>query len=139
MSRRSSTYASALCRKAPRFWARKATLNVGVSTFIPKPHTPFQWVQQDTREGVDAKLALLKQQLRRGGMHLRWNNYDDSEFEGWVSRGDRRLGRVIRRAWELGCKFDAWQDQHWHRKWLQAFDECHLDPGILQSSRTRSG
>ena len=71
---------------------KKATLNVGVSTFIPKPHTPFQWVPQDTRESVEAKLALLKRQLRRGGMHLRWNNFDDSEFEGWLSRGDRRLG-----------------------------------------------
>ena len=115
-------------QEGTKILGKKATLNVGVSTFIPKPHTPFQWVQQDTRESVDAKQALLKQQLRRGGMHLRWNSYDDSEFEGWLSRGDRRLGRVIRRAWELGCKFDAWQDQHWHRKWLQAFDECHLDP-----------
>ena len=70
----------------------------------------------------------MKQQLRRGGMHLRWNNVDDSEFEGWLSRGDRRLGRVIHRAWELGCKFDAWQDQHKHLRWLQAFAECHLDP-----------
>ncbi len=107
---------------------KKATLNVGVSTFIPKPHTPFQWVPQDTRASVNAKLALLKRQLRRGGMHLRWNNFDDSEFEGWLSRGDRRLGRVIRRAWELGCKFDAWQDQHRHDLWLRAFEECHLDP-----------
>ena len=115
-------------QEGSKILGKKATLNVGVSTFIPKPHTPFQWVPQDTRESVDAKQALLKKQLRRGGMHLRWNTYDDSEFEGWLSRGDRRLGRVIRRAWELGCRFDAWQDQHWHRKWLQAFDECHLDP-----------
>ncbi len=107
---------------------KKATLNVGVSTFIPKPHTPFQWVPQDTRRSVDDKQALLKRQLRRGGMHLRWNTYDDSEFEGWLSRGDRRLGRVIRRAWELGCKFDAWQDQHKHASWLRAFAECDLDP-----------
>ena len=106
---------------------KKATLNVGVSTFIPKPHTPFQWVPQDTRQSVDQKQALLKRQLRRGGMHLRWNTYDDSEFEGWLSRGDRRLGRVIRRAWELGCKFDAWQDQHNHANWLRAFAECDLD------------
>ena len=107
---------------------KKATLNVGVSTFIPKPHTPFQWVPQDTRQSVIDKQALLKQQLRRGGMHLRWNNIDDSEFEGWLSRGDRRLGRVIRRAWENGCKFDAWQDQHKHDAWLQAFAECGIDP-----------
>ncbi len=107
---------------------KKATLNVGVSTFIPKPHTPFQWVPQDNRQSVIEKQALLKQQLRRGGMHLRWNNIDDSEFEGWLSRGDRRLGRVIRRAWEKGCKFDAWQDQHKHDAWLQALAECGIDP-----------
>ena len=70
-------------------------------------------------------------------MHLRWNNYEDSEFEGWLSRGDRRLGRVIRRAWELGCKFDAWQDQHQHNKWLQAFDEFGIDPDFY-NFRTRN-
>jgi len=111
-----------------RILGKKATLNVGVSTFIPKPHTPFQWASQDTRDSVNRKQRLLKQQMRRGGMHLRWNNYEDSEFEGWLSRGDRRLGAVIRRAWELGCKFDAWQDQHQHRKWLRAFAELGIDP-----------
>ena len=115
-------------REGTKILGKKATLNVGVSTFIPKPHTPFQWVPQDSRQSVNEKQRLLKQQLRRGGMHLRWNNYDDSEFEGWLSRGDRRLGRVIRRSWELGCKFDAWQDHHRHNKWLQAFKECNLDP-----------
>ena len=111
-----------------RILGKKATLNVGVSTFIPKPHTPFQWAPQDSRESVDRKQRLLKRQMRRGGMHLRWNNYEDSEFEGWLSRGDRRLGAVIRRAWELGCKFDAWQDQHQHGKWLRAFAELGIDP-----------
>ncbi|MYE25842.1 MAG: TIGR03960 family B12-binding radical SAM protein, partial [Chloroflexi bacterium] len=123
-----------LCMKTlqegTRILAKKATLNVGVSTFIPKPHTPFQWVPQDTFESVERKQRLLKQQMRRGGMHLRWNNYEDSEFEGWLSRGDRRLGRVILRAWKLGCKFDAWQDQHKHREWLQAFDESGIDPNF---------
>ncbi|MYD08452.1 MAG: TIGR03960 family B12-binding radical SAM protein [Chloroflexi bacterium] len=118
----------ATLREGTKILGKKATLNVGVSTFIPKPHTPFQWVAQDTRESVDAKQALLKRELRRGGMHLRWNTYDDSEFEGWLSRGDRRLARVIRRAWELGCKFDAWQDQHRHASWLRAFEDCGLDP-----------
>ncbi len=115
-------------REGTKILGKKATLNVGVSTFIPKPHTPFQWVPQDTREQVEEKQALLKRQMRRGGMHLRWNDIDGSEFEGWLSRGDRRLGRVIRRAWESGCKFDAWQDQHKHGAWLQAFDDCNLIP-----------
>ena len=115
-------------REGTAILGKKATLNVGVSTFIPKPHTPFQWVPQDTRQQVEKKQTLLKKQMRRGGMHLRWNDYDGSEFEGWLSRGDRRLGRVIQRAWELGCKFDAWQDRHQHDKWLRAFDESGLDP-----------
>lgn len=123
-----------LCRRTlqegAKILGKKATLNVGVSTFIPKPHTPFQWVPQDTREQVQKKQALLKKQMRRGGMHLRWNDYDGSEFEGWLSRGDRRLAPVIRRAWELGCKFDAWQDRHQHDKWLRAFDENQLDAGF---------
>ena len=123
-----------LCMKTlqvgTRILGKKATLNVGVSTFIPKPHTPFQWVPQDSFENVDRKQRLLKQQMRRGGMHLRWNNFEDSEFEGWLSRGDRRLGRVILRAWKLGCKFDAWQDQHKHREWLQAFEESGIDPNF---------
>jgi radical SAM family uncharacterized protein len=107
---------------------KKANLNVGVSTFIPKPHTPFQWVPQDTHEQVLAKQKLLKQQLRGPGLHLRWNHVEGTEFEGWMSRGDRRLGQVIQRAWELGCKFDAWQDQHLHDHWLQAFAEAGLEP-----------
>ncbi len=117
-------------KEGTKILGKKATLNVGVSTFIPKPHTPFQWVPQDTREQVQKKQTLLKQQMRRGGMHLRWNDYDGSEFEGWLSRGDRRLAAVIRRAWELGCKFDAWQDQHQHSKWLRAFAENQLEPGF---------
>ena len=103
-------------KEGRRVLGNKATLNVGVSTFIPKPHTPFQWVPQDTRDQVDKKQRLLKDAMRRGGMHLRWNDYDGTEFEGWLSRGDRRLGKVIQRAWELGCKFDAWQDEHYHEK-----------------------
>jgi hypothetical protein len=71
---------------------------------------------------------LLKQHLRGRGMHLRWNDLEGTEFEGFLSRGDRRLGQVIERAWELGCKFDAWQDNHFHDKWLQAFEEAGLEP-----------
>ncbi len=118
----------AVLREGQKILGNKANVNVGVSTFIPKPHTPFQWVPQDTREQVLQKQNLLKDQIRGHGLHLRWNNVNESEFEGFLSRGDRRLCRVIERAWQMGCKFDAWQDQHQHDKWLQAFDEAGLDP-----------
>lgn len=118
----------AVLLQGKRILGNKANVNVGVSTFIPKPHTPFQWVPQDTRTQVDEKHHLLRDQLSGNGMHLRWNHYESSDFEGFLSRGDRRLGLVIRRAWELGCKFDAWGDQHYHERWLQAFAEASLDP-----------
>lgn len=126
----------AVLREGQRILGNKANVNVGVSTFIPKPHTPFQWVSQDTRAQVLKKQNLLKGQIRGHGLHLRWNNPDESEFEGFLSRGDRRMGRVIERAWALGCKFDAWQDHHWHQKWLQAFEEADLDP-MFYSHRER--
>jgi len=104
----------------------KANVNIGVSTFIPKPHTPFQWVSVDTLSQINAKQALLKSQLRGHGLQLRWNSPDETLLEAFLSRGDRRLGKVIRRAWELGDKFDAWQEQHKPEAWKQAFEEAGL-------------
>jgi radical SAM family uncharacterized protein len=118
----------AVLAEGRKILGKKANVNVGVSTFIPKPHTPFQWVPQDTREQVLAKQKLLKDQLRGQGLHLRWNDVQSTEFESWLSRGDRRLNAVVQRAWELGCKFDAWQDHHQHEQWLQAFAEHDLEP-----------
>lgn len=126
----------AVLKEGRRILGSKANVNVGVSTFIPKPHTPFQWVPQDTKEQILAKQKLLKDQIRGQGLHLRWNHIEDSEFEGWMSRGDRRLGAVIHRAWQLGCKFDAWQDHHRHDRWLQAFAEVGLD-GWFYTHRER--
>jgi hypothetical protein len=102
-------------------------VNVGVSTFVPKPHTPFQWVPLDTLEQIRAKQGLLKRQLRGHGLNLRWNRPEETVLEAFLSRGDRRLGAVIRRAWELGTKFDAWQEYHDHEAWQQAFQEVGLN------------
>ena len=106
---------------------RKASVNVGVSTFVPKPHTPFQWVSLDSLENIRAKQELLRQELRGGGLRLRWNDPEETVLEAFLSRGDRRLGPVIRRAWELGSRFDAWQDHYNPQAWQQAFAECGLE------------
>jgi radical SAM family uncharacterized protein len=118
----------AVLREGQKLLGNKANVNVGVSTFIPKPHTPFQWVPQDTHQQVRDKLQFLKDQLRGNGLHLRWNKIEDSQFEGIMARADRRIGAVIERAWQLGSKFDAWQDEHRHDLWLQAMAEQGLDP-----------
>ena len=102
-----------------RVIGNKVNVHAGVSTFVPKPHTPFQWVACDTIEQILAKQELLKRQLRGPGLKLNWNNPYETQLEAWFSRGDRRLGRVLLEAWKRGAKFDAWQ---------QAFEVCGLDP-----------
>ncbi len=105
---------------------RRAQVNVGVSTFIPKPHTPFQWTAVDQVEQIDAKLEMLKKMTGGRGLDLRWNSVEETLFEALLSRGDRRLGPVIRRAWELGAKFDGWQEHFDLTLWQQALAEHRL-------------
>jgi hypothetical protein len=105
---------------------KKTNVNVGVSTFVPKPHTPFQWVPLDTEEQIRAKQALLRRELRGPGLKLRLNNPQETLLESFLSRGDRRLGPVVQRAWELGSKFDAWSECHKPEAWAQALAEHGL-------------
>jgi hypothetical protein len=109
---------------------RKATLHAGVSTFVPKPHTPFQWVACDTVERIRAKQDLLKHNLRSPGLKLTWTQPEETLVEAWLSRGDRRLAEVIYRAWSLGARFDAWKDQLQFNAWKEAFEISGLDPSF---------
>ena len=108
----------------------KAKVHAGVSTFIPKPHTPFQWVAVDTQEQIQAKLELLKRELRGPAFKLSWTPPEDTLLEGWLSRGDRRMAEVIYTAWKNGTKFDAWQDQRQLEAWNSAFAAQTLDPAF---------
>ena len=83
-----------------------------MSTFVPKPHTPFQWVPCDSPDQIDAKQRLLRNALTGPGLKYSWTNPKDTLLEAWLSRGDRRLSEVIYSAWQHGAKFDAWQDQY---------------------------
>lgn len=105
----------------------RAKLNAGISTFIPKPHTPFQWVACDTIEQIQAKQALLKQELRHSDIKLTWTDPQVTLLEAWLSRGDRRMAEVIYQAWRNGARFDAWQDQFNYPAWKQAFEAASLE------------
>lgn len=107
---------------------RKAKVTAGVSTFIPKPHTPFQWSPTDTEEQIQAKQNLLRRELRGPGLKLNWNGPDETMLEAVLSRGDRRTSEVIYQAWKLGAKFDAWHEHFDYQRWLQAFQIVGLDP-----------
>ncbi|HML21214.1 MAG TPA: TIGR03960 family B12-binding radical SAM protein [Aggregatilinea sp.] len=119
--------AKAVLAEGRKIHGKKATVNVGVSTFVPKPHTPFEWVPLDTLNQIRAKQDLLKRGLRGNGLNLRWNKPEETMLEAYLSRGDRRLGSVIERAWQLGTKFDAWQELHNQSAWEQAFAENGLE------------
>ena len=120
--------AQAVLREGRRFHGKAAQVNIGASTFVPKPHTPFQWVPLDEAENTLAKQQLLKRELRGPGLKVSWADPEESLLEAFLSRGDRRLGAVIYRAWELGAKFDAWQEHYRPEVWRQAFAEHGLDP-----------
>lgn len=111
-----------------KFHGKKASVNVGVSTFIPKPHTPFQWESMDALDNVYAKLDLLKREIRGAGLRLRWNNPQESLFEGFLTRGDRRMAEAVERAWRKGAKFDAWYEHFDEDAWTEALAEEGLDP-----------
>jgi radical SAM family uncharacterized protein len=106
----------------------RVKVHLSIGNFIPKPHTPFQWYPLNSTDELQAKLDLLKVGVRRTGLKLTYNIPDNTLLEAWLSRGDRRLGRVINRAWQLGAKFDAWGENNNMPFWRQAFSEIGLDP-----------
>ncbi len=116
----------------------KIKLHAGVSTFVPKPQTPFQWVAVDTRESILAKQALLKRQLRDRNIKLSWTEPDDTLLEAWLSRGDRRMSEVIYAAWRRGARFDAWSGPEKIRAWTEAFSEQGLDPAFYTHRQRRT-
>jgi len=107
---------------------RRAQVNVSVNTFVPKPHTPFQWVRLERDASISEKQALLRRQLRGRGLKLDTSEAGATLLEAVLSRGDRRLGRAVQRAWELGARFDAWDEQRNLVAWARAFAEQGLDP-----------
>lgn len=107
---------------------RKIRLQISTSILIPKAHTPCQWLAQETEEQLLPKYEILRRGLRQEGVGFSWSNPKASQVEAALSRGDRRLGRVIYCAWQLGCRFDAWSEQFDYQKWLDAFTQAGLHP-----------
>lgn len=103
-------------------------VHLGVGTFIPKPHTPFQWHPVDSMDTIQEKLDFLKAGTRKLGIKLSYNIPSSTMLEAWLSRGDKRLGEVIHSAWQNGAKFDAWNERFNERAWLTAFETQGLSP-----------
>ncbi|MGB9698163.1 MAG: TIGR03960 family B12-binding radical SAM protein [Thermodesulfobacteriota bacterium] len=122
-----------LCQRAlkeARQVKSSAQINVSISTFIPKPHTPLQWESQSSLAEIYAKQKFLKQRLPKRGINLKWTDPQMSLLEGVFARGDRRLSKVLERAYNLGCRLDGWGDHFRYDLWLKAFAQVGLDPAF---------
>ena len=114
----------------------KFNVTVSTSTFVPKPFTPFQWNPQDVKSSVIEKQRHLVKKLKNRNITYNYHDSDTSLMEAVFARGDRRLGKVLLRAHELGAKFDGW-DEHFDLEiWKQAMEECGLDISFY-AHRTR--
>ena len=117
--------------------AGRVNINVAVSTFVPKSHTPFQWARQISIEEIEEKRALLKKYVRARGINLSTHDAPSTFLEGIFARGDRRLCKVLLSAYRRGCRFDGWSDQINFQAWMDAFEEClpQIDPNSYLRER----
>ncbi|MHB1296329.1 MAG: TIGR03960 family B12-binding radical SAM protein [Anaerolineae bacterium] len=107
---------------------RQVDIAVSVSTFVPKPHTPFQWMPLASREDIERRQALLRDNARGFGIKISTSHWEATWLEALFSRGDRRLGRVTLRAWQLGARFDAWDERFRPDLWRTALEDEGIDP-----------
>lgn len=116
---------------------RAVNVGISVSSFVPKPFTPFQFEPQITREEIVRRQKYLRECLTTGKISLSWHGNETSFLEGALARGDRRVGKVIEAAYRKGCRFDSWDECFELERWLEAFEECGIDPAFY-ANRTRS-
>ncbi|TYO99108.1 radical SAM-linked protein/radical SAM family uncharacterized protein [Geothermobacter ehrlichii] len=112
-----------------------ADVNVSVSTFVPKPHTPFQWEAQIGLEETVRRQQELKEGLKKRKLRFKYHDPRMSLLEGIFARGDRRLGRLLEAAFELGCRFDGWGEHFRWDLWQQAMQQTGTDPDRYLRSR----
>ncbi len=129
----------AICEKIRALYSaekrKKALrLSVSVATFVPKPFTPFQWEAQADEATIKARQDRLIKRLPRG-VRLSWSAYYPSLLEAAFARGDRRLGKVLKAAYENGCTFDGWDNLFNERGWRDAFERCGISPHIYVRER----
>lgn len=108
--------------------AKSINITVSTSSFIPKPFTAFQWEEQNTRDEIIKKQDYLKSTIKSKRIKYNWHDNKTSYLEGVFARGDRRLCKVIIEAVRLGCKFDGWGEHFDFQKWMQAFENCNINP-----------
>jgi radical SAM superfamily enzyme YgiQ (UPF0313 family) len=116
-----------ISRLAPQ-GRKKQVLNVSVACFVPKAHTPFQWMPQLGLGESKRRINLIRERLAGRRVKVKWNKPEASWLEGIFSRGDRRLTEVVVEAWNNGARFDSWSEHLNVDIWRKAFQSHGLDP-----------
>jgi radical SAM family uncharacterized protein/radical SAM-linked protein len=126
-------------KKASECGVRNPTINVSVSSFVPKPHTPFQWGSMITLPEIERKQNLLKDHAEKHRLNFRKHYSKISYLEGIVARGDRRVANMIYAAWSKGARFDGWDDTFNYNLWIECLEESGLDPEIFLGTIPMNG
>ena len=105
-------------------------LNVSISPFVPKAHTPFEWSPQLELEEGKRRINFIRERLQSHRVKVKWNNPEASWLEGIFARGDRRLTKVLLEAWQQGARFDSWSEHLNIDIWKKALKRCNLDPNF---------
>jgi radical SAM-linked protein len=131
---------ASLCADVWRAGKREARrglrLNVSVSSLVPKPHTPFQWEAQLPIEEIERRQARVKERLpRTHALVLKCHDPRQTEIEGVLARGDRRLAEVLEAVFRGGARFDEWRESFSRDRWVRAFEETGIDPAFYLRER----
>ena len=115
--------------------SRGVRITVSTSWFVPKPHTAFQWEPQISIEEYARRAKLLREAMTTNTVTYNWHPSPARFVEAVLAVGDRRLCRVMEAAFRRGAKLDAWEDYFSLERWMEAFDECGLDPHFYANRR----
>ena len=107
---------------------RGVRITVSTSCFVPKPHSPFQWEKQVTMDEYIRRVNLLRDSIKAKNVVYNWHDPKTSYIEATLSRGDRRIGRVIENVWRAGGRLEAWSDYFSFERWMQAFSDAGISP-----------
>ncbi|MBN1901716.1 TIGR03960 family B12-binding radical SAM protein [Candidatus Sumerlaeota bacterium] len=113
------------------------TINVTLSPFVPKAHTPFQWESQCSPAILKERIEHIKSGIKSRRITIKAHNINQSNLEAVFARGDRKLARALLRAWELGCRFDSWNETFRPDLWQRAFQETGIDPSFYATRERR--
>ena len=109
---------------------RGVKITISTSCFIPKPHSPFQWEPQISMEEYLRRVTLLRNNITARNVTYNWHDAETSFIEAVLSRGDRRVADVIEEVQKQGGRLDAWSDYFSFKRWMDAFDNCGIDPAF---------